>query len=509
MITTFKSFSNDKDLKLLVLLFALIGMLVFAYITVTDPSKAIIFFVALLIALISLFDDRFLFAFIGIYIFYSPLLSALSFQFISTDFNFSGAYRNFLSLALFLRIVSLFDKEKEIVKRFLLKDVSFIALSLFILWQFFSSFFTPYDAVENLTRNFQIYTFTFLLILFFYLKSFNGFSKVNAFLNIVLFLFFPSLLYAVYEMIVSFNPIGFYLKLVSSMQSEFLNPKDLYYSVANQSFGQRTASSFLRPSSFFHAANNFSFYLNIILMILLYKISALKEKEQKVKFLLIFYSLFVLIIQFTTLSRTGFLQILAVLFVHLLISNKPFITKMKDFLITIAVLAVLIFPFFNLFLERSNDGNIVERLLMWKVGLKVISEYVFFGIGPGNIMAEFSKRFYPVLTTHNAWLDVFVISGFMGVFLMVVFYSIAFFKSLNLYKKIFKINKEGRLKSDSVKDLLSLANYSFYLLIIIFVHSFSEPFSLDSIPMVMYFSSFAFFSRVVYEIKRKNLNISI
>lgn len=443
---------------------------ILAFLSVLLPIKIFIFLVAFLLACAALMNGLLFSIFVILFIYYGNVIRGLSHYFISPDFNFAGAFRNFLIIATIIKIFNISLKHNHLIKERLMKNMFFIIFLMFILWQFISGLFTPYDVMGVFINNLQLYIFPLTLFMYFFLQNSIAPKHIFSFIYVLLLMFIPALIYAGYELYASFNPLQFYLFTIHPGEHELdlLLPNHFDDLSISKSYGQRSIGGLLRPVSVFPHTNDFSFQLNTVLILLWVKYCT--EKVRWKKIFIIIYSVVVILFQFMTLSRTGIFQVLlAFIFYVIILSKENPLLKIKIFFLGILCSPALIWGFKFIAMQRSQE-TISERFYIWNIAINTILSYPIFGIGVGNISKIVGQSMTSVLSFHNSWLDIITVSGILGV----IFYGLYLICVTHTIWNKYKLISAPQTEID--KQYLVLYRAFFFLLIIILVNSISEPF---------------------------------
>ena len=127
-------------------------------------------------------------------------------------------------------------------------------------------------------------------------------------------------------------------------------------------------------------------------------------------------------------SRGGVLSFAIMFLVYVLLTRLNRFSKIAG-LVVLAVGTILFFNYsetlFASILARSEDGGLIDigvRGEIWGNALKCISDSMGFGVGVGGMSASMSKYAHGGIDiTHNLFLEIFVIYGFVFAFAFAVF----------------------------------------------------------------------------------------
>jgi O-antigen ligase len=238
-------------------------------------------------------------------------------------------------------------------------------------------------------------------------------------------------------------------------------------------------TTLMRAISFFPDPHMFSFYLSMIFPASL----ALYFLTYKKQYL--FLSLFILIANFLSFSRGGYLGFLSGTFFFLLLIYKGKITRLKNLKYYIGMFfALLLLVFFipNPINQRffssfnANEGSNSERIQIWSQALQIIKENPLFGVGIGNYSLAISpnSNYRTPIYAHNTYLDLAVETGIINAIIWIVLI-------------LWSIIKLARNKSNILFAGFGAGIVAFS------VHSFFDTaiFSVHILPVLIFFLSFA------------------
>ncbi|HBO16622.1 MAG: hypothetical protein UR69_C0002G0035 [Candidatus Moranbacteria bacterium GW2011_GWE2_35_2-] len=238
-------------------------------------------------------------------------------------------------------------------------------------------------------------------------------------------------------------------------------------------------TTLMRAISFFPDPHMFSFYLSMIFPVSL-ALYFLTYKKQY-----FFISILILIANFLSFSRGGYLGFLSgLLFFLILISTKKMekFQNLKYYVGIFSTLLLLIIfipnPINQRFLSsfNINEGSNSERIQIWSQALHIIKENPFFGVGIGNYSSATNSNsdYRTPIYAHNTYLDIAVETGIISAIIWITLI-------------LWSIIKLARNKSN-------ILFFGFSAGIIAFsVHSFFDTaiFSVHILPVLIFFSSFA------------------
>jgi O-antigen ligase len=239
---------------------------------------------------------------------------------------------------------------------------------------------------------------------------------------------------------------------IANFWAEIISP--IFY---GESFGAQIISTpswfvnisgetYLRAFGFFPDPHMFSFYLGLIIpMVLVFLIFGNKKERENKKRVFIFIILTILILSvLLSFSRGGYLGMFAGLFSVIILSWKFLMPKMKIiiFLIILAGTVAFFIPQ-NPIASRINsiinleEGSNAGRLIIWQQAADVFREHPLTGIGIGNYSFYlFPEEKYRIpIYAHNTYLD---IASEMGIFALIAWIGIflaCFWQLLKIIKK--------------------------------------------------------------------------
>ena len=197
-----------------------------------------------------------------------------------------------------------------------------------------------------------------------------------------------------------------------------------------------------------------------------------KEKD---KYLNSVFILISIVIVFATRSRTSIVMLIIAYFALILLLNK----KKTFFFSFIILLLVIVYNLqtINILLRvsqpqiknKANITNLTGRIGLWQKGMDVISENVFWGVGPDRDKVRVQDHWG---SYHNAYIQYMVTTGFLGFFpilLLIIMASRNFFREKNdiLFKSIFVV---GILGSFTENRLLNFGSPGNLLFLVTFVY---------------------------------------
>lgn len=209
-----------------------------------------------------------------------------------------------------------------------------------------------------------------------------------------------------------------------------------------------SGNTYMRAIAFFPDPHMFAFYLGMLLPFSVALFAYSKIKLQKIIFLLISISL--LISDFLTFSRGGYLGLLAGLIFTLFIFRKEILGRfsIKKFaaanIFILIIAGIIIFPSpISQRLTSSFDvseGSNIGRLETWEQSLEVIKNNPF-GVGIGNYAHEIkpSADYREPIYSHNLYFDIASETGIINalIFIWLIIASILSFMKLGKNNKFY------------------------------------------------------------------------
>lgn len=320
---------------------------------------------------------------------------------------FRTIYFRIIIVALLAISAYLLYKEPDFIRRFnLRKDKLLNLFGLFVLvmflaavfgWNFYNSFFSTFERMEGVA--YWIFMLLYYVMLRVYLVNKEDWLKMFKWSYIV------SLLVSLYAIFQKFSWI------------------DVFHSGIDRAEGTIGNPAFLGS------------YL--LLMVALGVWIFMIEQDKKWRYGWAVIGAVNLFTLFLTLTRSSILGLFVFAILSLLMFNFYFKSKKyRIFSLSIFISAILfvisIFvfrenllaldnPFINRILDISLDSPVIKnRILVWQGTLANWSDYIWTGLGIGNFNTLFNKFYTPAINedwfdkTHNAFLDMLVASGILG-----------------------------------------------------------------------------------------------
>ncbi len=195
-----------------------------------------------------------------------------------------------------------------------------------------------------------------------------------------------------------------------------------------------------RLIGFFNSPNYLAMYLAPAIIISLFQI---QNRNLKLKNLLIFLSIIILIAFYFTYSYGAWIAVLGALLIIALIKKS---ISLKNIIIAILIIIVLFFSQINNkkltdLLTANPRSSLSSRIMIWKASGKMIENNFWIGIGPGNFQNTYLKyqKFYPpylewaVPHPNNLYLTFWLYSGISG---LIGFLVLTFFWFKKIFEKI-------------------------------------------------------------------------
>ena len=230
-----------------------------------------------------------------------------------------------------------------------------------------------------------------------------------------------------------------------------------------------SGETYLRAFGFFPDPHMFSFYLGLIIpMVLCFLIFNRGNKKRIFLFIILTILISSILLSF---SRGGYLGMFAGLSSVIILSWKFLIPKIKVviFLIILAGIISLLIPQ-NPIANRINsiinleEGSNAGRLIIWQQAADVFREHPISGVGIGNYSFYLfpEEKYRTPIYAHNTYLD---IASEMGIFALLIWIGIF----LSCFWQLFKIIKKT---ADKNTRIISIGLFGG--LIWFFVHCFFE-----------------------------------
>jgi O-antigen ligase len=228
-----------------------------------------------------------------------------------------------------------------------------------------------------------------------------------------------------------------------------------------------SSETYLRSFGFFPDPHMFSFYLGLIIPLVL-AFLIFKKKYNIFLFIILTILISSILLSF---SRGGYLGMFAGLSSVIILSWKFLIPKMKAVIFLIIFVGIVsVFIPQNPIANRINsiinleEGSNVGRLIIWRQSADVFRDHPLTGIGIGNYSSYlFPEEKYRIpIYAHNTYLD---IASEMGIFALIAWIGIF----LSCFWQLFKI-----IKKTADKNLRIISIGLFGGLIWFSVHCFFE-----------------------------------
>ena len=227
-----------------------------------------------------------------------------------------------------------------------------------------------------------------------------------------------------------------------------------------------SGATVLRAFSLFPDPHMFSFYLGLLIPIVLAVVLA--GKSNKFLYLTL---IIMLLAELLTFSRGGYLGMISGIGVVIILLWKQVVFKKKIILGLVSTVAIIFLlttsqSVLNRFLSSFDfkEGSNSERLKSWNQGAEMFADNLFFGVGIGNYSLEVNPttEYRTPIYAHNLYLD---IGAEMGIFALIVWILLISITIFQLHK-ISKNSDNDFLKTISVGLIGSLVWFS--------IHSFFD-----------------------------------
>ena len=340
--------------------------------------------------------------------------------------NKNNWYRKFINLLIYFFVFSLCFERLTVFGLNL--DFLFTKISSFLLI-FFSFFsFSFWRTMIKIKR------YTVLLYIFFIILTISSYNnKTVAFNDFFDYLFFLNILILVSLVNVFYEDKLVLTNVLFVFTFGNIALTFLYFLGIGHTFISTELEG--RASIFGNNQNYLGISLAISSLFILHKL--LFFKISKLKKILFWISVIPLIyFMILTGSRTAFLSFLIGIILFITLTDKIGNLKKVLFLLTVSILfLVLIFIFQDKLdvLQRLSstlvNGDTANRDIIWNGLLYFFSDFIFLGVGKTGY-----SRVIGDLSPHNAFLEVFIYTGLLGLFFLLIFLYRIFLNVLLLYK---------------------------------------------------------------------------
>ena len=195
-------------------------------------------------------------------------------------------------------------------------------------------------------------------------------------------------------------------------------------------------ATILRAFSLFPDPHMFSFYLGLLIPIVL-AIALVDKNNSKLLYLIL---IIMLLAELLTFSRGGYLGMIAGIGITIIFLWRQIAFNKKIILGLISAIAVIFLlttnqSIVNRFLSsfNFNEGSNTERLKNWNQGYEMFANNFLFGVGIGNYSLEINPtiEYRSPVYAHNLYLD---IGAEMGIFALIVWVLLIIITIWQLYK---------------------------------------------------------------------------
>jgi len=207
----------------------------------------------------------------------------------------------------------------------------------------------------------------------------------------------------------------------------------------------------------------------MLFAISLYLFIAAENKRKKILYSILFIVSFLVIL--ATRSRTSLVMAIIAFFTLILLLKMK-----KTFIISAVFLVLIVFLNYQTISTvlrisiREDQGrrtlsNLTGRTEIWNKGLTLISKNFLFGVGPDRAQVRVQNH---MGSFHNAYIQLFVMVGFVGFFPILIllfnaFKNVIFFKNDVLLKLIFITGIFGSLSESRLLNFGSPGNLLFFI----------------------------------------------
>lgn len=336
-----------------------------------------------------------------------------------------GLYQRVINFLLYLFVFSICFERITVFGQNFDFVLTKISSSLLILFSFFDLNFW-----KSLNR---IAYYLFLLLIFFLIHTFSNYvNKTQAYNEYFDYLFFLNIL--IFSVLGSnFNRDE---KLVSKTFFIFFVGNVILTFLYFLGIGQTDLSLELegRASIFGNNQNYLGLSLSLSSLYILYNLFFC-EKSKLTFYLYIISILPITYFMFLTGSRTAFL--LFVLGILILVLLSKGIRKMYKilFFIFFSIITIQLLIFFRDKLDifqrltaTLEDGDSANRDIIWSGLLYFFSDFIFLGVGKTGYL-----RMVGDLSPHNAFLEILIYTGIIGLSIFIIFLT-------SLFRNILRLN---------------------------------------------------------------------
>ncbi len=345
---------------------------------------------------------------------------------------------------------------------FTLRPVMILSFIAFFLW-LIKSLVTAF-AVSREVR--QLLTVFFLMTMTFLLASINSLEPVISMRHTTLYFTLFLLAFIMIDFIKDINKLALFVKVWMAIGVvmctygllQFVGPFygfdvdkvffGLLYSQPETFSLQRIINPGVRSYSLFGDANNFAGYLTTVLPFFICSLfSYNKSGNWRLKLLLWFFAIFVLVSLILTLSRSGGLGLMAIFGVILILKRRILLrlTGMKFWVAGILIVFLLVWQFGAIIIpliekRLTETGSAKIHLFVAESAIKLFLMSPLTGVGLGNFGPAYGKFFnpgYEYYNAHSTFLTILSETGIIGFVLYMSFYGF-------VLKQIIKFRKHSR-----------------------------------------------------------------
>ena len=378
-------------------------------------------------------------------------------------------------ICIFLIIISLLNLIK---KRKIKLDIYTIIIGIYILYGIFHIFISRIGLGLGIDkfRLMYLYPITFICVYM------SGYKVDKEFLyklrKVILAQFIIMSCFAILEII-------FREKLL------ILLYKDKYYKMHLNLLGKTN----IRTVSLLENPINLALFMNISLVVLLCR-------KTKFKFLDVVFIFINIIITLTTLSRTSYI-IMGAIIIFYIITNRQILKKILKLLIPITIIAVIITSYSAISTNKENSEGVIssrlkqlsienilnnDRVDNWKTYLDNVfngDPYLYLwgsGLGSSNPSNEYQSDI--VKKVENAYISILGETGIVGLSIYIVIISIFIYRAAVIYNNNILLSKIligcmlVLLIGSLANDLHQNNPFSMYLWLSIFISILYKPYKI-------------------------------
>ena len=191
----------------------------------------------------------------------------------------------------------------------------------------------------------------------------------------------------------------------------------------------------------FENQNSYVFYINLLMPFIFANIL---NSKIHIKILCIIATIYLLVANFTTISRGGIIAFCFMFLIYIFIILKNY-KKRILFIFSFVILAILLVYFSNIKvinrIEHTSGTQDIERIVLWKSSIRMIEDHLLYGVGINNFNKEYRTKYISPLAknkdlakSHNMWLTSLAetgIVGAIGLFILMYHFITFSFKNWN------------------------------------------------------------------------------